>query len=87
MRTPIMPFTRRRFLKTVLGSVWLVGVWAIAPHLNQASFPWILIVLGSVSLWLEEIAKIKMPDLNANDVDAAMKIVAGTARSMGIEVE
>ncbi len=28
-----------------------------------------------------------MPDLNANDVEAAMKIVAGTARSMGVEVE
>jgi large subunit ribosomal protein L11 len=36
---------------------------------------------------LREIAEIKMPDLNANDVDAAMNIVAGTARSMGIEVE
>lgn len=36
---------------------------------------------------LEEIAKEKMADLNANDVEAAMKIVAGTARSMGIEVE
>lgn len=36
---------------------------------------------------LEEIAKEKMGDLNANDVEAAMKIVAGTARSMGIDVE
>ncbi|MCF7928146.1 MAG: 50S ribosomal protein L11 [Spirochaetales bacterium] len=36
---------------------------------------------------LREIAEIKMPDLNANDIDAAMKIVAGTARSMGVEVE
>ncbi len=36
---------------------------------------------------LEEIAKIKMPDLNANDIDAAVRIVAGTARSMGIETE
>jgi large subunit ribosomal protein L11 len=36
---------------------------------------------------LREIAEIKLPDLNANDVDAAMKIVAGTARSMGITVE
>jgi large subunit ribosomal protein L11 len=33
-----------------------------------------------------EIAKIKMPDLNANDLDAASKQVAGTARSMGIAV-
>ena len=36
---------------------------------------------------VEEIAKEKMADLNANDVAAAMKIVAGTARSMGIDVE
>jgi len=36
---------------------------------------------------LEEIAKEKMADLNANDVAAAMKIVAGTARSMGIDIE
>jgi len=36
---------------------------------------------------LEEVAKEKMGDLNANDVEAAMKIVAGTARSMGIDVE
>ena len=35
---------------------------------------------------LKEIAEIKMPDLNANDIDAAMKIIAGTARSMGVEV-
>lgn len=33
------------------------------------------------------IAEQKMPDLNANDIEAAMKIVAGTARSMGVEVE
>ncbi len=35
---------------------------------------------------VEEIAKIKMVDLNANDLDAACKIIEGTARSMGIEV-
>ena len=36
---------------------------------------------------LREIAETKMPDLNANDVDAAMRTIAGTARNMGIEVE
>lgn len=36
---------------------------------------------------LEEIAKAKMVDLNAYDIDAAVKIVAGSARSMGIETE
>ena len=36
---------------------------------------------------LEEVAKVKMPDLNTDDLDAAVRIVAGTARSMGIETE
>ena len=36
---------------------------------------------------VKEIAEFKMQDLNANDVDAAMKIIAGTARSMGITVD
>ena len=35
---------------------------------------------------LEEIAHIKMPDLNANDINAALKIIAGTARAMGVTV-
>jgi large subunit ribosomal protein L11 len=36
---------------------------------------------------VREIAETKMPDLNANDIDAASRIIAGTARSMGVEVE
>lgn len=44
--------------------------------------------VGSISrAKLEEIAKIKMEDLNANDLDAAVKIIAGTARSMGVKVK
>ena len=44
--------------------------------------------VGKVTLaQLEEIAEIKMPDLNAADMDAAVRIVAGTARSMGLDVE
>ena len=44
--------------------------------------------VGTVSRQqIEEIAKTKMPDLNANTVEAAAAIVAGTARSMGIEIE
>ena len=44
-------------------------------------------VCGSVTEKdIEEVAKIKMPDLNANDLDAASLIIAGTARSMGITV-
>ena len=36
---------------------------------------------------VQEIAEMKMEDLNANDIDAAVKIIAGTARSMGIEIK
>ena len=36
---------------------------------------------------VREIAEAKMPDLNANDIDAAMKIIAGTARQMGIDTD
>ena len=44
--------------------------------------------VGTLSVdQLREIAEIKLPDLNANDIDAAMEIVAGTARSMGVEIE
>ncbi len=35
---------------------------------------------------VEEIAKLKMPDLNANTLESAMSMIAGTARSMGVEV-
>ena len=36
---------------------------------------------------LEEVATIKMPDLNTDDMDAAVRIIAGTARSMGVDTE
>jgi large subunit ribosomal protein L11 len=45
------------------------------------------IKVGTVTLsQVEEIAKTKMPDLNAESVDAAVQIILGTARSMGIEI-
>lgn len=48
------------------------------PHTNK---------VGKVTkAQVKKIAELKMPDLNANDIDAAMKIVEGTARSMGIDV-
>ena len=49
------------------------------PHSNK---------VGKITVaQLREIAEVKMPDLNANDLDAATKIIAGTARSMGVDVE
>jgi len=46
------------------------------------------IVAGKITKkQVEEIAKIKMPDLNTGDVERAMKIIEGTARSMGVEIE
>ena len=45
-------------------------------------------IKGSVtSADVRKIAEAKMKDLNANDIDAAMKIIAGSARSMGLEVK
>lgn len=45
-------------------------------------------VVGTISeAQLREIAEYKLPDLNANDVEGAMRIVAGTAKNMGITVE
>ncbi|MEK6538112.1 MAG: 50S ribosomal protein L11 [Nitrospirae bacterium RBG_16_43_11] len=38
------------------------------------------------SVQVREIAKVKMPDLNCHDIDAAYNIIAGTARSMGIDI-
>lgn len=44
--------------------------------------------VGSITkAQIKEIAEKKMPDLNANDIDAAMKIIEGSARSMGVEVK
>jgi len=49
------------------------------PHVNK---------VGTISdSQIQEIAERKMPDLNANDIDAAKKIIAGTARSMGVDVK
>lgn len=46
------------------------------------------VMVGSITRdQLREIAETKMPDLNANDVEAAMKIVEGTARNMGVSVK
>jgi large subunit ribosomal protein L11 len=43
--------------------------------------------VGSISReQLREIAQTKLPDLNANDIDAAMNIIAGTARNMGVTI-
>ncbi len=50
-----------------------------SPHLDK---------VGSITRsQLEEVASMKMKDLNANDMDSAVNIIAGTARSMGIMVE
>ena len=49
------------------------------PHMNK---------VGTITqVQVRAIAERKMPDLNANDLDAASKIIAGTARSMGVEVK
>ncbi len=62
-------------LKKAAGVIKGSGV----PHKNK---------VGSITqAQLEEIAKLKVEDLNASDVPAAMQVIAGTARSMGISIE
>ena len=59
-----------------------------AAGIQKGSGNSILNKVGTLSkAQLEEIAKTKLPDLNANDIEAAKKTIAGTARSMGVEVE
>ena len=46
------------------------------------------IMVGSISrAQLEDIAKVKMPDLNAIDIEGAMKIIMGTAKNMGVTIK
>jgi large subunit ribosomal protein L11 len=55
-----------------------IGKGSGEPHVNK---------VGTISQdQIRKIAERKMPDLNANDLDAASKIIAGTARSMGVDV-
>ncbi len=49
--------------------------------------PHITKVASVTTAQIQEIAELKMPDLNANDIEAAKTIIAGTARSMGLRVE
>ncbi|MBI64420.1 MAG: 50S ribosomal protein L11 [Chloroflexi bacterium] len=54
---------------------------------SASSRPGIEIIGKISSSQIKEIANTKMPDLNATDIEAAIKIVEGSARSMGIEIE
>ena len=74
--------------------VLMVVVWTAAVLLRKAAKiekgsgePKRIMVGTVTSSQVREIAEIKMIDLNAHDVESAMRIVAGTARSMGLDVE
>lgn len=71
LKTPPASFMIKQALKLKSGSA--------LPHKDKVG--------QLTAAQLKTIAEVKMPDLNANDIDAAMKIVAGTARSMGVTVE
>lgn len=59
-----------------------------AANIKKGSGKPLLEKVGSITQkQLAEIAAIKMPDLNANDLEAAKKIIAGTARQMGVEIK
>lgn len=71
MKSPPAAFLIKKAIKLEKGSA--------APHKDK---------VGTITrAQLEEIAKVKMEDLNANDIEAAIKIIGGTARSMGVKVE
>ena len=71
IKTPPTAFLLKKYAKVAKGSV--KGSKEKVATLSQTQ--------------LKEIAEIKLPDLNAYDVDAAMKTVAGTAKNMGIAIE
>ena len=71
IKTPPTAFLLKKYAKINKGSV--KGCKETVATISQAT--------------LKEIAEIKLPDLNAYDVDAAMKTVAGTAKNMGIAIE
>lgn len=71
LRTPPAQFLLKKFAKIDKGSV--KGANEIVATISKDD--------------LHKIAEIKMPDLNANDIDAAMKIIEGTARNMGIAIK
>ena len=71
IKTPPTAFLIKKYAKINKGSV--KGCKETVAKISQAQ--------------LTEIAEIKLPDLNAYDIDAAMKIVEGTARNMGVKVE
>ena len=71
IKTPPTAFLLKKFAKIKKGSV--KGSKETVATISKAT--------------LKEIAEIKLPDLNAYDVEEAMKIVAGTAKNMGITIE
>ena len=71
IKTPPTAFLLKKYAKVNKGSV--NGSKQVVATISQAQ--------------LKEIAEIKLPDLNAYDVESAMKIVAGTAKNMGIAIE
>ena len=71
IKTPPTAFLLKKYAKVKKGST--KGSKETVATISQAT--------------LKEIAEIKLPDLNAYDVEAAMKIVAGTAKNMGIAIE
>jgi len=71
IKTPPAAFLIKKYAKVKKGST--KGANEVVGTLTEAQ--------------LREIAEIKLPDLNAYDVEAAMKIIAGTAKNMGIKIE
>ena len=71
-------------LKTAPASILIMK----AANIKKGSSKPLTVKVGTITkAQLAEIAEKKMTDLNANDLEAAMKIIAGTARQMGVEIK
>ncbi len=51
-------FSSSFWLTVLLGAGWMAGLWIVTPYLNPSSFPLNLVVLASLALWLEEVARL-----------------------------
>ena len=81
MTTDTLPKAASQTINTELGPIVITGISKGAGNPLKDK-------VGKISeAKLREIAEKKLPDLNANGVEGAMKIIAGTARSMGIKIE
>lgn len=72
-----MRFGAALAIKGIFGLAWLIAWWSIAPSLDQATFPLLLIIVGSIAVWFEELATVTWSALKArlrNDLTLVLMV-------------